>query len=143
MRRIVPALAIAVAVLLSAGCDDDDDDPMLFATLTGEAEVPGPGDPDGSGSADLTFDEDEGEVCFDIEVTGIDPVTAAHIHRGVEGEAGPIVVGLVADSGPLSGCTRDVDPALINEILGNPAAFYVNVHNVPFPDGALRGQLRE
>lgn len=142
MRRTV--LALSLMAFLAFGCDNDDDDlPMLFATLTGEAEAPGPGDPDGSGSADLTFDDDDGEVCFDIEVSGIDPVTAAHIHEAPEGEAGNIVVGLVADSGPLSGCVTGVDPALINEILDNPAAFYVNVHNVPFPAGALRGQLRE
>jgi hypothetical protein len=110
-------------------------------TLTGAAEVPGPGDPDGSGTAELTLNPGLGEVCFALEVTGIEPATAAHIHRGVSTEAGPVVRGLTPPtSGSSEGCVP-ADRDLINEIIQNPEGFYVNVHNAPFPAGALRGQL--
>jgi CHRD domain len=38
------------------------------------------------------------------------------------------------------GCTT-VQHAVYDEILLNPSAFYVDVHNAEFPDGAVRGQL--
>ena len=38
------------------------------------------------------------------------------------------------------GCTT-VDPGLVAAIVADPEAYYVNVHNAPFPNGALRGQL--
>jgi len=30
---------------------------------------------------------------------------------------------------------------VLKEIMGNPSAYYVNVHTAEFPNGALRGQL--
>jgi hypothetical protein len=39
-----------------------------------------------------------------------------------------------------SGCTT-ADPNLVAEIVANPAAFYVNVHNTDYPPGAVRDQL--
>ena len=104
--------------------------------LTGAAEVPGPGDPDGSGTATVTLNPGQGEVCWDITVSGVDTITAAHIHVGEAGVAGGVVVPL----SPTSGCTS-ADLDLIKAIIQNPEGYYVNVHNAPFPAGALRGQL--
>ncbi len=114
-------------------------------TLTGSAEVPGPGDPDGSGTADLTLNPGLGEVCWTITVTGVAPVTAAHIHAAPAGVAGSVVVPLFPPlpdaNGVSSGCTTGVDRALILAIIQNPENYYVNVHNAEYPAGALRGQL--
>lgn len=113
----------------------------LNASLSGEGEVPNPGDPDGYGTAFITFNQGQGEVCWELDVADIASATGAHIHRGSAGVAGPVVIPLSAPaSGSSSGCTS-ADPALIKEIRQNPSGFYVNVHNADFPAGAIRGQL--
>ena len=114
----------------------------LSATMTGAQEVPGPGDPDGTGSATLWLNQGLNKVCFAISVSNISTATAAHIHVGAVGVAGPPVVHLDPPdaSGMSSGCV-EADPALIKRIRANPAKYYVNIHNADFPDGAIRGQL--
>lgn len=109
--------------------------------LTGEAEAPGPGDPDGSGRARVALFPDEGRICYVIEVEGISPATAAHIHEAPAGSAGPVVRGLEAPTKGRSRACTSIDPQLAQEILDDPADYYVNVHNPAFPAGALRGQL--
>ena len=111
--------------------------------LNGPSEVP-PGDPDGSGVAHVTLNQGQGRVCFEISVSNILlPATAAHIHVAPAGVAGPIVVPFTPPdaSGTSSGCTENVDPDLIKAIRQHPENYYVNVHNVQFPAGAVRGQL--
>ncbi len=113
----------------------------IFVEMVGVNEVPVTGDPDGSGTAFFTLNQGQGEVCFELNVTGVDPTFAAHIHRAPVGVAGPVVVPLVAPTnGSSSGCVN-VNPDLIMEIRQFPERFYVNVHNALFPGGALRGQL--
>jgi hypothetical protein len=110
--------------------------------LTGAAEVPS-GDPDGSGTASVTLNQGLGEVCFAIEVADITlPSTGAHIHVGDVSVAGPVVVPLAApdETGTSSGCVS-ADAELIKQIRQNPENYYVNVHSVDFPAGAVRGQL--
>jgi len=137
---IVPIVLIMIAVLAFPGAVSAGGRP--FSTeLTGAAEVPGPGDPDGEGTAHLTLNQGQGEICYELTVSGIAPATAAHIHVGDSTVAGPVVVPLNAPtSGSSSGCAS-VDPALIKAIRQNPENYYVNVHNAEFPAGALRGQL--
>jgi len=130
---------------LVRGDDDDDGEGGRWRTakLSGAAEVPGPGDPDGSGTATIRLQLERGEVCFDLTVSNIGPATAAHIHEGADGVAGPVVVPLdpAPTGGSSSGCISDVDAALLQNIAQNPEQYYVNVHNEEFPDGAIRGQL--
>src|SRR5215212_2535028 len=111
----------------------------LEANLTGEQEVPGPGDPNGSGHAVLKVFKTK--VCYTLEVRRIAPATAAHIHLGLRGEAGPIVAELKPPTdGSSSGCVA-VLRALSLELKEHPGRYYVNVHNEPYPNGAVRGQL--
>jgi CHRD domain len=156
VRRLLLSLALAaLAALALAGVasaarlDGADHGGRPFSTeLTGAAEVPGPGDPEGSGTATITVNPGQEEVCWTIEAEGIQlPAISAHIHEGTVGVAGDVVVTLtppleVGDdgSGFSSGCA-EVSREVALAILKNPENYYVNVHNVDHPTGALRGQL--
>jgi len=132
----------SAAMIASAVIAQPADAGRKFTTsLTGAAEVPGPGDTDGTGTASIAVNVGQKRVCFELEVKNIAAATAAHIHRGAATVAGPVVVGLDAPTdGDSDGC-KDVSRELAQEILKDPSAFYVNVHNADFPNGAVRGQL--
>lgn len=116
-----------------------------FSTsLSGDEEFPGPGDPNGKGWATLDV-YNAGLVCYTLKIQGIEPPTAAHIHEGDPGVAGPVVVDLailMADSrgNRLSYCVNAAE-AIAADIRANPSEYYVNVHNATYPGGAIRGQL--
>lgn len=115
----------------------------LSATLTGAAEVPGPGDPDGAGTATLRLRVGQAQICHTLTVSNITlPASAAHIHVGAVGVAGPVVVPLTTPDadGSVEGCAT-ATRALVKQIIQNPAGYYVNVHTSDFPAGAVRGQL--
>jgi CHRD domain len=142
-RRFSIGLSLALAMasmLVLAGSATAGGRPISVG-LTGAAEAPGPGDPDGSGTVSLTFNPGTGEVCYDFSVTGVAPLTAAHIHVAPAGSPGPVVIPLPPTS-PTGGqgCVT-ADRSLIVAILTNPTAYYFNVHNADFQPGALRGQL--
>jgi hypothetical protein len=121
--------------------DADQGGRSFFVWMTGAEEAPGPGDPDGSGTALITLNQGQGQVCWELTVTGIAPATAAHIHIAPAGSPGPVVIPLSPPtSGFSSGCAS-VDPELIKAIRQSPAAYYVNVHNEDYRAGAIRAQL--
>ena len=142
MLAAIAALAIAgPASAAKLGGVGDQRSGQLTTTLTGAQEVPVPGDPDGRGFATVTVNPGQGLVCYELSVSGIEAATAAHIHEAPVNVAGPVVVDLQPPTdGSSSGCV-EVDRAEAKDILKNPADYYVNVHNVEFPGGALRGQL--
>jgi hypothetical protein len=142
MLAAIAALAIAgPASAAKLGGVGDQGGRQLTTTLTGEQEVPVLGDLDGIGFATVTVNPGQGLVCYELSVSGIEAATAAHIHEAPVDVAGPVVKELLPPTdGSSSGCV-EVDRAEAKDILKNPADYYVNVHNVEFPGGALRGQL--
>jgi hypothetical protein len=143
-RYLMGAAAVAVGAIAAGDATPAAAEHRpLHAFMTGRQEVPGPGDANGVGAAGVVIDTDTGRICYVLAVTNIEPATLAHIHRGAAGIAGPIVVHLQAPNarGFRAACTT-ADPALATEIANNPRGFYVNVHNDPFGNGAVRGQLR-
>jgi hypothetical protein len=114
----------------------------LHAILSGANEVPA-ADPDGRAIAFVNVRRDS--VDFALAWTGVSP-TLGHIHRGVAGVNGPVVVPFFMTAVPtgifaLAGTVPNVDPALAREIRATPGNFYVNLHTAEFPAGAVRGQL--
>jgi hypothetical protein len=141
MRRLTTLLAALVLALVLIAAVPALAAPRatLEASLTGEKEVPGPGDPNGWGKAEVKVYK--AKVCYELEVKRIKPATAAHIHRGGPNVAGPIVVELKAPTdGSSEGC-KAISKKLSKQLREHPSHYYVNVHNDPYPDGAIRGQL--
>ena len=115
----------------------------LYVSLSGIQEVPGPGDPDGNGTVEVRVAPGSGSVCWDLYARQIEPATAAHIHRGAAGSAGPPVVTLTTPdaNGRSQGCAT-IDQQVVREMSFAAQNFYVNVHTASHPQGAIRGQLR-
>src|SRR6266516_5313911 len=126
------------------------------AKLSGNNEVP-PLTSKSSGVATFDLNAAGTQMKYTLNVTDIDHVIAAHIHKGKSTENGPIVVNLFIPSkatgkvsgtlaqssinstsliGPLQGKQM---PDLINLIKTGQA--YVNVHTTQNPPGEVRGQV--
>ncbi len=117
----------------------------LDAELLGANEVGTAGDRDGFGTAELRVNPGRGQVCFEISVAGLDPVSLGHIHEAPVGANGGVVVDFSltqADftDGTASGCVT-VARSLAKDIIKDSDGYYVNIHTTAFPAGALRGQL--
>jgi len=143
MKKLYVILIVVLALLIvaSVAAADDGGGAPRVTTLSGAEEVP-PADPDGAGFASITLNVGQQRVCWELSVSDIAPAFAAHIHVAPAGVNGPIVVPLSPPTtGTSSGCRENVNPVLIQAIIDHPEQYYVNVHNAPFPGGAVRGQL--
>jgi hypothetical protein len=149
LRLLSGTLVIAVVLLIFSTCTAaqaavspaptiGEGSSMFLATLTPEGT-----NLYGTGTAHLQLNPDEQRICFVILVGNIKlPATAAHIQLGAAGINGPIVVNLRPPNaaGVSTGCTH-APRSLIVAIMQHPVDYYVNVHNQPYPEGAVRGQL--
>lgn len=97
-------------------------------------------------------------VVFDVthEFPGSTTFTGLHIHSGVPGVAGPVVINTgiggaatVTDADGVGNIYRAVDVSALNPtalaavqgLLTNPPAYYINLHTTTNPGGAVRGIL--
>ena len=137
MRRLVP-LALLVVFVLGVSVPAYAGGRPLTADLSFDNEVPPAGGTAATGLAEFTLNQGQGEICFEITVTGLSgAVLADHIHEAVAGINGGVVVNL---GGVLDGCV-DAERALIKAIRQNPGNYYVNLHTALNPGGEVRGQL--
>jgi CHRD domain len=121
------------------------------ARMNGAQETPST-NAKGSGTATLTVDGTK--LKYSVEIHDLSgPPTAAHIHVGAIGIAGPPVYTFVIKSGSGSGgtisegtidLTTDASAGVSGDslkvLLSNGKA-YVNVHSKNFPGGEIRGQV--
>lgn len=106
-------------------------------------QLAGTTEPNAKGVAALRIRKDAGLVCYRLTAEQVTlPTTGAHIHRGAAGANGPVVVPFTPPgaSGVSSGCAAAA-ATVIDELVANPAGFYVNVHTTEHPAGAMRAQL--
>ncbi len=100
----------------------------------------------GSGKAEIRSASEITAVCYDIRFKGIGNVTSASIREGDKGENGDVVVELFDGNkrreSPVKGCNMDVPAGTIEAIQSHPSSYYVELVNPDFPDGAMRGQMR-
>lgn len=130
------AAAAGVLALSAFGLTSANAAPAI--PLNGEQEAAA-ADPDGHGFFDYTIDGTT--FCYTLSWQGIETPTAAHVHVAPRHVAGPVVIPLSVAANPSTGCTT-ISATLAAAITADPKAYYVNVHNAPFPAGAIRGQLK-
>jgi len=68
------------------------------------------------------------------------PATAAHVHAGAKGKAGPVIVALCGPcKSPASG-TAHIGASISKSLQSGNT--YVNVHTGKNPGGEIRGQVK-
>jgi hypothetical protein len=141
LRSLAVAFAVALASLITFSAQAQ----TLGAVLTGSQEVP-PNTNPGFGNATVTFDASRQNITVTITVANLgSPINNFHIHENPPGLNGPVVINLIGlggtfVNGTMTG-TFPVAPAVADRMVQNPRNFYVNVHTVALPGGAIRGQL--
>jgi hypothetical protein len=120
--------------------------------MSGAAVVPGPGDPDGSGEVVIRLIPPRGQgskwsACVDLTYQGIEEPRRVRVIRGRKGETGPINMSVpveAIDESFALGCRGHfLSLRLINRIRRHERRYYAEAINAEFPNGAIRGQLRQ
>jgi hypothetical protein len=110
----------------------------FLASLDGVSETPSTGST-ATGTATFTFNPTTYELSGTVSYTGL-VATAAHIHTGAIGAAGPVTIDLGSNlTSPISLSATVLTAQEQNDLLSG--LFYVNVHSAAFPGGEIRGQL--
>jgi hypothetical protein len=179
---ITVALLLLLAALMLAGCGGTTATTQTTVATTQSTAAGGPGGaaavrfvmnlsgdesvPPVTSSASGTFTlfveggpspTGQPRISWELDVTGIVDVSAAHIHLGAKGTAGPVVVPLftgpvkagsfsgVLAQGSIAGTdlTGPMSGKTLSDLLAAMQAgdTYVNVHTKAFPNGEIRGQI--
>jgi hypothetical protein len=167
-RRVF--LLVCAACALAVGCDDNGSTspsapPAVFSAILRPANEVPPitnAESGGAGAMQVTMQlrrDGAGAITgatadFYFQVSNFPgnlSVVGAHIHPGVAGVNGGVIVntGLTATApfvasngtGEFRASGIDVPAATAQAIVANPAAFYFNIHSPLNPGGFARGQL--
>ncbi|MGA8563920.1 MAG: CHRD domain-containing protein [Nitrososphaeraceae archaeon] len=148
-------VATTVTVLNLASVQGQQGVQSFSAALSGSANKS-----NSTGTAKFLVNEDNSQISYWINVTGIKKINQAHVHNGTTGQDGDIVVSLLFDSksakgnatpskigfngnitkGDLRGPMQGKDISDLITLMGNGSA-YVNIHTDKYPKGAIRGEI--
>lgn len=93
----------------------------------------------GMGRATVTLNDAQTALTINVTYSGLSgPATAAHIHRGAAGTAGPVVFPFGSIASPISDSWNLTAADASDFLAGN---LYVNIHTAQYPGGEIRGQL--
>jgi hypothetical protein len=140
----------------SAFAGEEEQQERFIIELTGFEEVPPVNNTSAIGRAEFKLGQDN--IMYTVNVTDIENVTAAHIHRGQVGENGPIVITLFKSETPTTAMTTEVlsegnitatnlEGPMAGQLLSNLTSAmqneqtYVNIHTQQNPNGEIRGQI--
>ena len=148
-------VATTVTVLNLASVQGQQGVQSFSAALSGSANKS-----NSTGTAKFLVNENNSQISYWINVTGIKQINQAHVHNGTTGQDGDIVVSLLSNSksakgnatppkigfngnitkGDLRGPMQGKDISDLITLMGNGSA-YVNIHTDKYPKGAIRGQI--
>jgi hypothetical protein len=148
-------VATTVTVLNLASVQGQQGVQSFSAALSGSANKS-----NSTGTAKFLVNENNSQISYWINVTGIKKINQAHVHNGTTGQDGDIVVSLLSNSksakgnatppkigfngnitkGDLRGPMQGKDISDLITLMGNGSA-YVNIHTDKYTKGAIRGQI--
>ncbi len=162
MKKIVAAVfaVLLLSVVAASGAAAAKNaKKFAFQAMLSGAEIVPAATTEGTGAATFQPEKKETAIRYSLKVKDIENVTAAHIHTGAMGVNGPPVVNLFTGpkkegkfSGKLATGTitaADLHGALEGKTVADlvrmmrDGELYVNVHTDRYPDGEIRGQIKQ
>ncbi|WP_269747467.1 CHRD domain-containing protein [Grimontia marina] len=110
--------------------------------MSGDQEVP-PVTTEASGDGYALLNDVNGYVDLRVVTQGVEDAVAAHIHQGIEGTNGGVVVGLEQSVDDVNVWQTPEGTALTDEqkLAFQSGGHYVNVHTPAVGSGEIRGQV--
>jgi hypothetical protein len=125
----------------ATGCATAPRVPAYCAELRGAGPASDALDPAATGSARLELGG--ASIRFHIRTANLGKVVATHLHQGGAGVNGPMAIELNPGfTGDVLDGSIPVESDLSARVLANPSQYYVKLHSLKFPGGAIRGQLQ-
>lgn len=149
LKKLTSGFLLAFSLVAFSSCDQVNLDELrkiiqpapnpnvaLTAVINASQEVPA-NPSTATGTFTGVYNKDTNVLTYTVTYTGLTPVMG-HLHRGMPGMNGPVVVPFSSLASPITGtfAFTDADEALL---LNN--GFYVNLHSAAFPGGEIRGNI--
>jgi len=143
------AFYLFTVLLFLNACESDDNDPeqlgsaFFIVSLSDKHTIPQV-TATGSGSAALILNRDSGGLSGSVSLNSLTgDASAVHIHQGIAGDTGAVVVTLEQDLANTNlfniPSSTTLSSSEITSILNSE--FYINVHTTTNPSGEIRGQI--